>query len=206
MYNMFGIFSFADEHWKHPDYNRDGEISERERMKWNDEEMGGKIFVDWHSYDHPTLGEVEIGGWIRTKMSPPEGELIQKEAEMGNAYKIYLAGLTPNLEIESEVTDKDKGVYQVDITVKNTGFLPTALQHARSLEAAQPVVLELDPGSNLEILLGEGKLSLGHIDGNAESEETVYMLRKKDVSKPAVLKAVVHSPRAGRGSAEIEIK
>jgi hypothetical protein len=175
-------------------------------MKWNDEEMDGKVFVDWHPYDHPTLGEVEIGGWIRTKMSPPEGELIQKEAEMGNAFKIYIAGLTPKLEIEAEVTDKEKGVYQVDIKVKNTGFLPTALQHARTLEAAKPVVLEVTPGSNLEILLGDEKYELGHIDGTSESEETTYLLRKKDASQPAVLKAVVHAPRAGRASEEIVMK
>ncbi len=42
MYNIFGIFSFADEHWAHPDYNRDGKITERERMRWNDEDMGEK--------------------------------------------------------------------------------------------------------------------------------------------------------------------
>lgn len=206
MYNIFGIFSFADEHWRQPDYNRDGKISERERMKWNDEEMDGKVFVDWHPYDHPTLGEVEIGGWIRTKMSPPEGELIQKEAEMGNAFKIYIAGLTPKLEIEAEIADKGKGVYRVDIKVKNSGFLPTALQHARSLEAAKPVVLEVTPGSNLEILLGDEKYELGHIDGTAESEEITYLLRKKDASQPAVLKAVVYAPRAGRASEEIVVK
>ena len=44
-------------------------------------EMDRKIFVDWHPYNHPTLGEVEIGGWPRTKTSPPEGELIQIECE-----------------------------------------------------------------------------------------------------------------------------
>jgi murein tripeptide amidase MpaA len=67
MYNIFGVFSFADEHWRQPDYDGDGEISNSERFKWNDEEMGGTRFVDWHAFDHPTLGEVEIGGWIRAK-------------------------------------------------------------------------------------------------------------------------------------------
>ena len=36
MYNMFGIFSFGDEHWKHPDYDKNGTITEKERLKWND--------------------------------------------------------------------------------------------------------------------------------------------------------------------------
>jgi hypothetical protein len=205
-YNLYGIFSFGDEHWRHPDYNGNGEISERERMKWNDEEMGGKVFVDWHSFNHPTLGEVEIGGWIRTKMSPPEGELIQKECEMGNAYKVYYAGLTPHLEIKSEIVDKDKGVYQVGITVENSGFLPTALQHAQQMGIAKPVVLDVEPGDNLEILLGEKKLSLGHIGGNSKSEEITYIVRKKNASGRAVLNVTAAAPRAGKDTKAIAIQ
>ena len=206
MYNIFGVFSFADEHWRHPDYNGNGEISERERLKWNDEEMGGKIFVDWHAYDHPTLGEVEIGGWIRNKMSPPEGELIQKEAEMGNAYKMYFGGLTPHLEITNEIEDKEGGVYQIDITVENSGFLPTALQHAQQVKIAKPVVLEVEPGDNLEILLGEKKLDLGHIGGNSKSEEIIFIVRKKNTSGRAVLNVTAAAPRAGKDTKAITIQ
>ncbi|MGD9347523.1 MAG: M14 family metallopeptidase, partial [Candidatus Aminicenantes bacterium] len=83
-YNLFGIFSLGDEHWNAPDYDRDGRVTTEERFKWNDEEMDGKLFVDWHPYEHPTLGPVEIGGWIWRKTSPPEGKLIQKECAMGN--------------------------------------------------------------------------------------------------------------------------
>ena len=30
---------------------------------WNDEQLGGKGFVDWYPFDHPQLGRVELGGW-----------------------------------------------------------------------------------------------------------------------------------------------
>jgi len=205
MYNIFGIFSFADEHWKYPDYDGNGAVSELERMRWNDEEMGGKVFVDWHPFDHPTLGQVEIGGWIDNKMDPPEGELIQKEAEMGNAYKIYFGGLTPRLGIESEVENKDKGVYQIDLTVENSGVLPTALEYAQEIGAAKPVVLEVAPDDNLEIILGEKKLDIGHIRGSSESEDVTYVVRKKNPSSRAVLNVTVASPRAGKVTKEIVI-
>ncbi|MGB6339458.1 MAG: M14 family metallopeptidase, partial [Candidatus Aminicenantaceae bacterium] len=105
-YNLFGIFSLGDEHWNAPDYDKDGRVTSEERFKWNDEEMDGKFFVDWHPYEHPTLGPVEIGGWLRNKTSPPEGELIQKECEMGNNFVVYLAGLVPKVELgETELTD-----------------------------------------------------------------------------------------------------
>lgn len=208
MYNMFGIFSFADEHWAQPDYDGDGEISERERLRWNDEEMDGSQYVDWHAFDHPTLGEVEIGGWIRRRNSPPEGPLIQAEAEMGNAYKIYMAGLTPRLKVTSEVTatNEDAGIYQVDITVENTGFLPTALEQAQALDVIEPVLLEVEGDANLEILFGEEKAEIGHIDGQSESETISFVVRKRDGSARATLTVSATAQRALNDRTEVVIR
>ena len=208
MYNMFGIFAFADEHWAQPDYNGNGSVSEKERLRWNDEEMDGSQYVDWHSFDHPTLGEVEIGGWIRTRNSPPEGPLVQAEAEMGNAYKIYMAGLTPRLTVKSEVsaTNAEAGIYQVDITVANTGFLSTALQQAQALDVVDGILLEVAGDGNLEILFGEEKAEIGHIDGNSESEAISFVLRKRDPSANAVLTVSATGQRTLNGKAEVVVR
>lgn len=208
MYNMFGIFAFADEHWAHPDYDGDGEISERERLRWNDEDMNGSQYVDWHSFDHPTLGDVEIGGWIRVRNSPPEGPLVQAEAEMGNAYKIYMAGLTPRLKVKSEIqaTNADAGIYQVDITVENTGFLHTALEQARALGVVDPVLLEVEGDGNLEILFGEEKAEIGHINGQSESETISFVVRKRNASAPAVLTVSATAQRALNDRTEVVIR
>jgi len=208
MYNMFGIFAFADEHWAHPDYDGNGAISEKERLRWNDEEMDGAMYVDWHPFDHPTLGEVEIGGWIRTRNSPPEGPLVQAESEMGNAYKIYMAGLTPRLTVKSEVsaTNAEAGIYQVDITVENSGFLHTALEQARALEVVDEIILEVAADANLEILFGEKKAKIGHINGNSESETISFVLRKKDPSAEAILTVSAKGQRALNARAEVVVR
>lgn len=207
MYDLLGIFSMGDEHWASPDYDKNGRVTEEERLKWNDEEMEGQLFIDWHPYDHPTLGKVEIGGWKRGKVSPPEGELIQKECEMGNSFVVYLAGLVPRVKIgEINITDKTGGVYQVDIIIDNTGFLPTATQQGESLRIAKPVLLEVESSDNLEILWGEKRVKLGQIQGHGKSEKTTCIVRVKDDSKPAVLKASVESQKAGRDSKDIVIK
>ena len=207
MYDLLGIFSLGDEHWASPDYDRNGRVTEEERLKWNDEEMDGKLFVDWHPYNHPTLGQVEIGGWKRRKTSPPEGELIQKECEMGNRFVVYLAGLVPKVKIgKVKITDKQGGVYQVDIIIENTGFLPTASQQAESLRIAEPVLLEVNPSDNLEILWGEKKVKLGQIQGHGESEKTTYLVRVKDGSRRASLTVSVKSQKAGQDSKGIDIK
>ena len=197
-YNLFGIFSLGDEHWDAPDFDKDGRVTTEERFKWNDEQMDGRLFVDWHPYEHPSLGPVEIGGWIRRKTSPPEGELIQNECEMGNNFVIYLAGLVPNIDVgEFEVSDKKGGIYQLDIAVKNTGFLPTATEQAQALGIDEPILLEVLPDGNLEIIYGEAKTKLGHIDGYSESPKTTFILRVKDPTQKAVLGVQVSSQKGG---------
>jgi murein tripeptide amidase MpaA len=206
MYDLFGIFSMGDEHWASPDYDNDGRVTEMERLKWNDEELDDKLYIDWHKFDHPTLGEVEIGGWKRRKTSPPEGELIQKECEMGNNFVMYLAAQAPKIMIgETKLTDKKDGIYQVDIKVKNTGFLPTATQQAVTLNMVDPVLLEVEPNENVEILLGEKKVRLGQINGHSESDNTVYIVRVKDPAQKAILKISVNTQKAGKDSKEIVI-
>jgi hypothetical protein len=206
-YNIFGIFSMATEHWASPDYDKDLRVTEEERLRWNDEEMDGKIFIDWHAYDHPTLGEVEIGGWPRTKISPPEGELIQKECEMGNNFVVYLAGLAPKIEFgDIEVTDKADGIYQLDIQVKNSGFLPTVTEQAAKLNTLKPTLLEIEPNENLEILFGEEKVKLGKIEGYSESNKLTYILRVKKGSQNPVLNVSVSSQRAGNATKQITLR
>jgi len=207
MYDLFGIFSMGDEHWASPDYDKDGRVTEKERLKWNDEELEDKLYIDWHKFDHPSLGEVEIGGWKRRKTSPPEGELIQKECEMGNNFVIYLAAQAPKIMIgETKITDKKEGIYHVDIKVKNTGFLPTATHQAVTLNMVDPVLLEVEPNENVEILLGEKKAKLGQINGHSESDNMIYIVRVKDPAQKAVLKISANTQKAGKDSKEIVIK
>ena len=67
------------------DYDGDGRITELEQLRFIDEELGGKYFVPWHKFNHPTLGEVESGGFnpkFWRQNPPPEllEEWIKKEA------------------------------------------------------------------------------------------------------------------------------
>jgi hypothetical protein len=125
---------------------------------------------------------------------------------MGNNFVIYLAGLVPNVEVgESEVSDKKGGIYQLDIVVKNTGFLPTATEQAQALRIDKPVLLEVLTDENLEIIYGEKKIKLGQIKGYSESPKTTYILRVKNPAQQAVLTVHVTSQKAGRVTKDIPI-
>jgi hypothetical protein len=153
------------------------------------------------------LGDVEIGGWVRTRNSPPEGELVEKECAMGNAFVIYLAGIAPKAKIgKAEIKDKKDGIYQVELVVENQGLIPTATQQAEALGLGEPLLLEVSPDDNLEILFGETRAKLPRIRGHSESDKISYLVRVKSASKKAVLKVSVKSQKAGQDIQEIEIK
>jgi hypothetical protein len=127
---------------------------------------------------------------------------------MGNAYKIYMAGLTPRLEVKTEVSvaNGEIGVYQVDITVENTGFLHTALEQAQALRVVDEIILEVATDQNLEILFGEAKTRIGHINGNSESQAVSYLVRKRDLSTEAALTISAKGQRALNAEVKVVVR
>ncbi len=67
-YLYFGAVWYGNEIWnggRVKDYDGDGEVDDVERLRWIDENHPGKNddFQMWTKTTHPTLGEVEVGGW-----------------------------------------------------------------------------------------------------------------------------------------------
>ncbi len=121
-------YSPGPEAWVTDD-DGDGEISAAEQHRFDDEELGGRYFVEWTPYDHPQLGPVEIGGW-RTKFwgQNPPPEFLEAETAQQMSWILYLAEQAPRLEMsEPTVTPLGDGTFRVEATVSNTGFLPTSI-------------------------------------------------------------------------------
>jgi len=111
------------------DYDEDGEISQAEQLRFDDEELGGRYFVEWTPFQHPTLGRVEIGGW-RTRFwgQNPPPEFLEAETAKQVPWILYLAEQAPRLELaEPTVTALGDGTFRVDATVSNAGYLPTSI-------------------------------------------------------------------------------
>ena len=112
-----------------PDADGNGEIDESDWHAYNDEEFGGRYFSPWTAYEHPSFGPVEIGGWHRKfwGQNPPD-ELLLQELQQQVPWFLYLAGLTPRLELDTpSVTPLGDGLLRVTATVRNSGYLPTHL-------------------------------------------------------------------------------
>ena len=75
MYDQRGVFAWTTEFWspqrqagiadyKYIDWIRDHPPEDDLKLyRWSEEKLGGRGYVAWKPFDHPQLGEVEIGGW-----------------------------------------------------------------------------------------------------------------------------------------------
>ena len=206
-YELLGIISFASEQWRcafDNDLDKDGRISNLERLDWNDKHFGGKLFINWTPYKHPQLGDIEIGGWKKfTTSSPPPGKYLKQESERQFKFNMVLADLLPHLKIrEATLSALGGDVYKVIVKVENTGYIPTATEMAKKLSRAISVKATLS-GQNIEFLVGKPELWVGHLDGSpSEPAEVEWVIRTKS---PQSLTVNVYVPTGGRDSKSVRL-
>jgi murein tripeptide amidase MpaA len=136
------------------------------QLQWNDKELDGAGFIDWHPFEHPQLGPVEIGGWEPkfVLQNPPE-KLLHQECHKNCLFTIEHALSLPLLRIgEVRVKPLGRGIYSVAVQVCNQGYLPTNVTEvAVAMKTTRPVAVELKTEGR--IVGAKAKQELGHIAG-----------------------------------------
>ena len=140
-YWYYGAIWYGDEIWNTgratKDYNEDGVVDDLDRLLMNDREYDGKMFFDWKPFHHPQLGEVEIGGWnpkFFSQNSPPEQ--LEKWAKNEALFNLEMIKHLPELQWDHIEVKKlkaykqDSTDYQIKVSYRNVGKLPTALRQA----------------------------------------------------------------------------
>lgn len=116
-------------------------------------ELSGQGFVEWRPLDHPTLGEVEVGGfsqfWLR---NPPPGPFLRKVLEDQARFAVVRALLTPRAGIQDVaiVRGPDGSSWEITATFANEGYLDTSLQQARRARVAEPDEASLELEGDME--------------------------------------------------------
>jgi hypothetical protein len=155
-YWYYGAIWYGDELWnngKNKDYNGDGEFDQYEVLRWDDEENDSLGFYKWKPFKHPFLGDIEIGGFDPKffNQNPPAKHLeswVKNEALFNMELIKHLPELAwENIEVKKLKSYKADSIdYQVKISYKNTGKLPTALSQAHLVKIVKEdrVVLDFD--------------------------------------------------------------
>jgi hypothetical protein len=114
----------------------------------------GAGFVEWHPYEHPLFGSVEIGGFKKDVGRVPPTFLIEEMLHRNAMFCALHAEAMPAVEIDAPlVTDLGGGLSAVDVVLRNTHVIPTRTAMAASNRIGRPDVLSL-AGSGITVVAG----------------------------------------------------
>jgi len=165
-YEGLGIVSFTNELWNDGQYfqsapkpvepGRDGRELEgsRQRYWFDDKLLMGAGFVDWHAYEHPFYGSIEIGGFRKDVGRVPPTFLIEEMLHRNALFCLLHARALPKVEIvEPVVSELGDGIKAVDVIFRNLHAIPTRTAMAAKNKVGTPDFLTIT-GKDLEVLAG----------------------------------------------------
>jgi murein tripeptide amidase MpaA len=231
-YEHIGVFSWTVEFWspmkqagiekfKFIDWYREHPVEDDFKMlKWNDEVLKGKGFVDWYEYQHPQLGKVELGGWNFLHMwTNPPLEFLEKEISPFPEWIVWHALISPRLALrETKVTALGGNSFRIRLVVQNEGWLPTYVtKKALERKVTRGVIAEITLPEGVTLEAGKPREELGELEGRAykvvladETEESTsdrlkveWVVKGKKGTK---VKLLAKHERAGAVRAEVVLK
>ncbi len=189
----------------------DGEKKKKEKprdkeearwLKYNDEDRNGEGFVAWETIDHPEFGEVEIGGWRPYfKTNPPAAEssaIAEKQVE----FILDLAAKMPSVSLTTpDITALADGLYKIEASIVNDGFLPTGTSMAVTNRKARPYVVRLGV-PNHTIVTGQRVHKTWKINGSGGRYQMQWIVRAASGSAHTI---TVYSEKFGEFTHEITL-
>ncbi len=164
-YEGLGIFSFTNELFSTQQYSgqqqgpegergprRGGIEAQKQRLEFNDLVEFGQMFVPWHPCNHPTYGEIEIGGWRKRSSRVNPGFMLEELCHRNCAFTLYHADQMPLVEIrEVEKLALGDRLYRLRVTLANKRAIPTISQQAARHRLQRPDWVSIS-GKNLNVI------------------------------------------------------
>jgi len=168
------------------------------------EAAGIEAFVDWSPFQHPELGEVEIGGFMPYATVNPPAEQLPELGEKHGEFLVELAGMLPSVRIAStEVTAHGGGIFTVTVEVENTGFLPTSLQHGSRSRSVGPTFVQIQVDEDAILSGADKTTSLGVLAGSGTRGKVTWVIQGRE---GAPLEVKLHSQKAGRDTTTVTLR
>jgi hypothetical protein len=170
-------------------------------LKWADASLQKKGFIDWTPFEHPTLGEVEIGGFAPfVRVVPPPAD-IEKTVAFHADFFIKLIGKLPGLQIsKTEVKPLGSDIYNVTAYLTNPGWFPTSTAQGRRARTAWPITVRLKLGSEQALFSGRPIESIPYLDGSGDTKKVEWTVKGK---KGTSLVITAATPRLGTASVKV---
>ncbi|MBW4643066.1 MAG: hypothetical protein KME23_08745 [Goleter apudmare HA4340-LM2] len=208
-YDYQGLFSWTVEVWspqtqagitnyKHVEWYQEHPLEDDLKLlNWNDAQLAGKGYVDWYPFNHPQLGQIELGGWntIYSWTNPP-GEFLEKEIARFPEWLVWHLLISPRLEIyAASVHSLGDSFYQVQLVIQNTGWLPTYVtQKALDKKLVRGCICEIELPAGATLATGTARVELSQLEGRAYKPSSPSRRQSDPTNDRAKVEWVVHAP------------
>jgi len=214
LYDYQGMFAWTVEIWspqrqagiaeyKFIDWYREHLLEDDLKMlRWSDEALGGKGYVDWYPFEHPQLGPVELGGWdmLYAFRNPPP-QFLEKEIAPFADWLLWHLLISPRLELH-EASGKPLGndTYHLRLVVRNSGWLPTYVtKKALEKKLVRGLVCEIELPEGATLETGKPREELGQLEGRAYKPSAPSSWEGFDPTEDrAKVEWVVRAPAGGK--------
>ena len=212
MYEHIGVFAWTVEIWspqmragiekyKYIDWYREHAVEDDLKLlKWNDEKLGGKGYVNWYKFNHPQLGEVELGGWdVAYCWRNPPPEQLESELALFPKWLLWQSLISPQLELhDASVKNLGDGNYRVRVVAQNAGWLPTYItKKALERKAVRGVLVELELPEGATLETGKLREDIGQLEGRAYKGPAVSVWDEDPTHDRAKCEWTIHAPNGG---------
>ena len=188
-YNQRGAFAYVVELWdlfkrlelpkpkKFVDYYQSLSRAEQAKLAaWDRDHNRGRIVQPWKRFDHPQLGEVELGGIdARFGVWNPPPELLDEVCRAQSQCFARVAAMAPSVVVRAvTVTPLGDGLARIDAIVDNRGYLATyGLASAKKLEWNEPLYAELTADGGCALVdATRVRVAVGHLAGWGRGHNT----------------------------------
>lgn len=212
MYDHLGMFAWTVEIWspqrqagiqdyKFIEWYREHPFDDDLKMlRWSDEALEGKGYVDWYPFEHPQLGAIELGGWdeMYCFRNPPP-HLLEKELALFPDWLVWQALISPRLELRRlDVEPLGGQTFRIRLVVDNTGWLPTYVtKRALDRKVVRPVVVEIELPEGAELKSGKLREEMRQLEGRAYTEVSPYGWHADTTEERLKAEWVVRAPAGG---------
>jgi Zinc carboxypeptidase len=172
-------------------------------LQWMDaEKIDG--FVKWTPFAHPTLGEVEIGGFTPYLTTNPPAATIAGLGAAHAKFVVYLTSLFPKVAIaKTAVTSLGAGLFRITADVENSGYLPTALAQGAQARAVKPIMVQLGVPPDTIVTGNEKTNHIPALAGSGTRQSFEWVI-KGTPGSTITLKAV--SQKSGTDTATLTLR
>ncbi len=184
-YGSRGIYTFTNEIFSSFAYYKTENNNRDQMYEFEKDLLMGDAFTDWKPYNHPTYGEIEIGGFRKNIGRATPGFMLEEELHRNMAFTFYHAFHMPMLSVNN-VKEKSLGGGLTEITayIKNDRLMPTHASQDLKYNITRPDYISIK-GANVVsgMLVTDEDFGVAHEQKNNPEKLEVKNIPGNDIVK-----------------------